>query len=165
MAISSIEEVLQDIREGKMVIIVDDEDRENEGDVMIASEKASPEAITFMARYACGLICLSLTEERVKQLDLPLMVQDNTSPYNTAFTVSIEAKEGITTGISAFDRAKTVKVAIDPKATADDITRPGHIFPLPPVTAVSSYGSAIQRHPSISHGLRAFTRQASYARS
>jgi 3,4-dihydroxy 2-butanone 4-phosphate synthase/GTP cyclohydrolase II len=130
MAISSIEEVLQDIREGKMVIIVDDEDRENEGDVMIASEKASPEAVTFMARYACGLICLSLTEERVKQLDLPLMVQDNTSPYNTAFTVSIEAKEGITTGISAFDRAKTIKVAIDPKATADDITRPGHIFPL-----------------------------------
>jgi 3,4-dihydroxy 2-butanone 4-phosphate synthase/GTP cyclohydrolase II len=130
MAISSIEEVLQDIREGKMVIIVDDEDRENEGDVMIASEKVTPEAITFMARYACGLICLSLTEERVKQLDLPLMVQDNTSPYNTAFTVSIEAKEGITTGISAFDRARTVQVAIDPKMTADDITRPGHIFPL-----------------------------------
>ena len=130
MAISSIEDVLQDIREGKMVIIVDDEDRENEGDVMIASEKATPEAITFMARYACGLICLSLTEERVRQLDLPLMVHDNTSPYNTAFTVSIEAKEGITTGISAFDRAKTVQVAIDPKSTADDITRPGHIFPL-----------------------------------
>ncbi len=130
MAISSIEDVLQDIREGKMVIIVDDEDRENEGDVMIASEKATPEAITFMARYACGLICLSLTEERVKQLDLPLMVQENTSPYNTAFTVSIEAKEGITTGISAFDRAKTIQVAIDPKMTADDITRPGHIFPL-----------------------------------
>jgi len=130
MAISSIEEVLQDVREGKMIIIVDDEDRENEGDVMIASEKVTPEAITFMARYACGLICLSLTEERVKQLDLPLMVQDNTSPYNTAFTVSIEAKEGITTGISAFDRARTVQVAADPKSTADDITRPGHIFPL-----------------------------------
>ena len=130
MAISSIEEVLQDVREGKMIIIVDDEDRENEGDVMMASEKVTPEAITFMARYACGLICLSLTEERVKQLDLPLMVQDNTSPYNTAFTVSIEAKEGITTGISAFDRARTVQVAIDPKSTADDITRPGHIFPL-----------------------------------
>ena len=130
MAISSIEEVLQDVREGKMIIIVDDEDRENEGDVMIASEKVTPEAITFMARYACGLICLSLTEERVKQLDLPLMVQDNTSPYNTAFTVSIEAKEGITTGISAFDRARTVQVAADPGSTADDITRPGHIFPL-----------------------------------
>lgn len=130
MAISSIEEVLQDIREGRMVIIVDDEDRENEGDVMIAAEKVTPEAITFMARYACGLICLSLTEERVKQLDLPLMVQDNTSPYNTAFTVSIEAKEGITTGISAYDRARTVQVAIDPKTTVDDISRPGHIFPL-----------------------------------
>ncbi len=130
MAISSIEEVLQDIREGKMVIIVDDEDRENEGDVMIAAERVTPEAVTFMARYACGLICLSLTEERVKQLDLPLMVQDNTSPYNTAFTVSIEAKEGITTGISAHDRARTVQVAIDPKCTPKDITRPGHIFPL-----------------------------------
>jgi 3,4-dihydroxy 2-butanone 4-phosphate synthase/GTP cyclohydrolase II len=130
MAISSIEEVLQDIHEGRMVIIVDDEDRENEGDVMIAAEKVTPEAITFMARYACGLICLSLTEERVKQLDLPLMVQDNTSPYNTAFTVSIEAKEGITTGISAYDRARTVQVAIDPKTTVDDISRPGHIFPL-----------------------------------
>lgn len=130
MAISSIEEVLQDVREGKMVIIVDDEDRENEGDVMIAAEKVTPEAITFMARFACGLICLSLTEERVKQLDLPLMVQDNTSPYNTAFTVSIEAKEGITTGISAYDRARTVQVAVDPRSTADDISRPGHIFPL-----------------------------------
>ncbi len=130
MAISSIEEVLQDIREGKMVIIVDDEDRENEGDVMIAAEKVTPEAVTFMARFACGLICLSLTEERVKHLDLPLMVQENTSPYNTAFTVSIEAKEGITTGISAYDRARTIQVAIDPKSTADDISRPGHIFPL-----------------------------------
>jgi len=130
MAISSIEEVLQDIREGRMVIIVDDEDRENEGDVMIAAEKVTPEAITFMARFACGLICLSLTEEMVKQLDLPLMVQDNTSPYNTAFTVSIEAKEGITTGISAYDRARTIQVAIDPGSTADDISRPGHIFPL-----------------------------------
>ncbi|OPY02921.1 MAG: Riboflavin biosynthesis protein RibBA [Syntrophorhabdus sp. PtaB.Bin047] len=130
MAISSIEEVLQDIREGRMVIIVDDEDRENEGDVMIAAEKVTPEAITFMARFACGLICLSLTEDRVKQLDLPLMVQENTSPYNTAFTVSIEAKEGITTGISAYDRARTIQVAIDPGSTADDISRPGHIFPL-----------------------------------
>ena len=130
MAIATIEEVLQDIREGRMVIIVDDEDRENEGDVMIAAEKATPESITFMARYACGLICLSLTEERVKQLKLPLMVQENTSPYNTAFTVSIEAKKGITTGISAHDRARTVQVAINPESTVNDITRPGHIFPL-----------------------------------
>lgn len=130
MAISRIEDIIDDVREGKMVIIVDDEDRENEGDVMIAAEKATPEAITFMARYACGLICLSLTEERVKHLDLPLMVQDNTSPYNTAFTVSIEAKEGVTTGISAYDRAKTIQVAIDDESTADDLVKPGHIFPL-----------------------------------
>lgn len=130
MAISRIEDIIEDVREGKMIIIVDDEDRENEGDVMIAAEKATPEAITFMARYACGLICLSMTEERVKMLDLPLMVQDNTSPYNTAFTVSIEAKEGVTTGISAYDRAKTIQVAIDDNATANDLARPGHIFPL-----------------------------------
>lgn len=130
MVISRIEDIIDDVREGKMVIIVDDEDRENEGDVMVAAEKATPEAITFMARYACGLICLSLTEERAKRLDLPLMVQENTSPYNTAFTVSIEAKEGVTTGISAYDRAKTIQVAIDDEATADDLARPGHIFPL-----------------------------------
>ena len=113
-----------------MVIVVDDEDRENEGDVMIAAEKATPEAINFMARYACGLICLSLSEERVKELDLPLMVSDNTSPYNTAFTVSIEAKEGVTTGISAYDRAKTILTAIDPRTKPDDLARPGHVFPL-----------------------------------
>ncbi len=130
MAISRIEDIIDDIHEGKMVIVVDDEDRENEGDLMVAAEKATPEVITFMARYACGLICLSMTEERVRHLELPLMVQDNTSPYNTAFTVSIEAKEGVTTGISAFDRAKTIQVAIDDKSTADDLARPGHIFPL-----------------------------------
>jgi 3,4-dihydroxy 2-butanone 4-phosphate synthase / GTP cyclohydrolase II len=122
--------VIQDIREGKTVIIIDDEDRENEGDVMIAAEKATPEAITFMARYACGLICLSLTEERVRQLDLPLMVEKNTSAHNTAFTVSIEAKKGVTTGISAHDRARTIQVAIDEESTADDLAKPGHIFPL-----------------------------------
>jgi len=130
MAIANIEKVIEDVRDGKMVIIVDDEDRENEGDVMIASEKVTPEAVNFMARYACGLICLSLTEDRVKELDLPLMVHENTSPYNTAFTVSIEAKEGVTTGISAYDRAKTVLTAIDPKTRPEDLARPGHIFPL-----------------------------------
>jgi 3,4-dihydroxy 2-butanone 4-phosphate synthase / GTP cyclohydrolase II len=130
MAIANIEDVIQDVRQGKMVIVVDDEDRENEGDVMIAAEKVTAEAVTFMARYACGLICLSLTEERVRQLDLPLMVQDNTSPYKTAFTVSIEAKEGVTTGISAPDRARTIQVAIDDNTTADDLAKPGHIFPL-----------------------------------
>lgn len=130
MSISSIESVLDDIRAGKMVIIVDDEDRENEGDVMVAAEKATPEVINFMARHACGLICLSLTEARARELRLPLMVRDNTSPYNTAFTVSIEAKHGVTTGISAFDRAKTIEVAIDENMTADDLARPGHVFPL-----------------------------------
>lgn len=130
MAISPIEEGIEDVRNGKMVIIVDDEDRENEGDVMIASEKVTVQAVNFMARYACGLICLSLTEERARQLNLPLMVQDNTSPYNTAFTVSIEARTGVTTGISAHDRARTILTAIDDNTGPDDLSRPGHIFPL-----------------------------------
>ncbi len=130
MAISSTEDAIRDIREGKMVIIIDDEDRENEGDVMIASEKVTPEAITFMARYACGLVCTSLTEEKAKSLDLPLMVQENTSRHNTAFTVSIEAKEGVTTGISAHDRARTIQVVIDDNSTSADLVRPGHVFPL-----------------------------------
>ncbi len=130
MAISRIEDIIEDVRNGKMVIMVDDEDRENEGDVVVAAEKVTPEAINFMARYACGLICLSLTEEQAKRLDLPLMVDRNTSPYSTAFTVSIEAKEGVTTGISAHDRAKTVLTAIDDATGPDDLARPGHIFPL-----------------------------------
>ena len=130
MAISRVEEVLEDIKNGKMVIIVDDEDRENEGDVMMAAEMATPEAITFMARYACGLICLSLTEERAKRLKLPLMVRDNTSPYRTAFTVSIEARHGVSTGISAYDRSTTILAAIDESTQAEDLSRPGHIFPL-----------------------------------
>lgn len=130
MAIANIEEVLEDVRNGKMVIIVDDEDRENEGDLMIAAEKVTPEAITFMARFACGLICLSITEEMAKKLDLPLMVKDNTSPFQTAFTVSIEAREGITSGISAYDRARTIKVAIDDNTKPEDLVRPGHVFPL-----------------------------------
>ncbi len=130
MAIADIEDVIKDVKDGKMIIVVDDEDRENEGDVMIAAEKVTPEAINFMARYARGLVCLSLSEERVKELDLPLMVSDNTSPYNTAFTVSIEAKEGVTTGISAYDRARTILTAIDPDTKRDDLARPGHVFPL-----------------------------------
>lgn len=130
MPISKIEDAIADVKQGKMIIIVDDEDRENEGDVMIASEKVTPEAITFMARYACGLICLSLSEKRVRELDLPLMVQENTSPHKTAFTISIEAKEGVTTGISAQDRARTIQVAIDEKSGPSDLARPGHIFPL-----------------------------------
>jgi 3,4-dihydroxy 2-butanone 4-phosphate synthase/GTP cyclohydrolase II len=130
MPIKNIEAALEDIRQGKMVILVDDEDRENEGDLAMAAELVTPEAINFMAREGRGLICLSLTEERADHLDLPLMVQSNTSSFGTAFTVSIEARSGVTTGISAADRARTVQVAIDDDTTARDLARPGHIFPL-----------------------------------
>jgi 3,4-dihydroxy 2-butanone 4-phosphate synthase/GTP cyclohydrolase II len=130
MIIARIEEALEDIRQGKMVILVDDEDRENEGDLAMAAELVTPDAINFMAREGCGLICLSLTEERADLLDLPLMVQDNTSSFGTAFTVSIEALRGVTTGISAKDRATTIKVAIADETTARDLARPGHVFPL-----------------------------------
>ena len=115
MPFASIQEAAELYRRGEFVIIVDDEDRENEGDLCIAAEKVTPEAINFMAKHGRGLICLALTEERCKDLDLPLMVEHNTSPYGTAFTVSIEARGRVTTGISAHDRAETVRVAIDPK--------------------------------------------------
>ncbi|RMD53531.1 MAG: bifunctional 3,4-dihydroxy-2-butanone-4-phosphate synthase/GTP cyclohydrolase II [Nitrospirae bacterium] len=127
---NTIEEAIEDIKKGKMVILVDDEDRENEGDLTMAAEKVTPEAINFMAKYGRGLICLSLTPERVEQLKLPMMSDVNTSPFETAFTVSIEAKHGVTTGISAADRAKTILTAIDPDAGPDDLVRPGHVFPL-----------------------------------
>ncbi|MBI5426819.1 MAG: bifunctional 3,4-dihydroxy-2-butanone-4-phosphate synthase/GTP cyclohydrolase II [Nitrospinae bacterium] len=126
----SIDEALEEVRQGRLIVIVDDEARENEGDLMIASEKVTPEAVNFMARFGRGLICLTLTEERTQELDLDMMVRDNQSRYNTPFTVSIDAKEGISTGISAADRAHTVKLAIDPKTTPDDLVRPGHVFPL-----------------------------------
>jgi len=125
-----VEGALEEIRQGRLVILTDDEDRENEGDLVMAAEKVTPEAINFMATHARGLICLSLTEERLRQLNLPLMVQDNTSPYQTAFTVSIEAARGVTTGISAADRATTIKAAVAPRARPSDLSRPGHIFPL-----------------------------------
>ena len=128
--IARVVEAMEDIRAGKMVILVDDEDRENEGDLCIAAEKVTPEAINFMARFGRGLICLALTEERCKELDLPLMVENNTSLYGTAFTVSIEARGRVTTGISARDRSETVRVAMDPKTKPADLTRPGHVFPL-----------------------------------
>ena len=130
MPVSSIDEALLDIRKGKMVILVDDEDRENEGDLCLAAEKVTPHAINFMAKHGRGLICLSLTEEKVKELQLPLMVLDNTSSFKTAFTVSIEAKRGVTTGISAADRAVTIQTAIADGAKAEDLVRPGHVFPL-----------------------------------
>jgi len=130
MPFASIEAAVSDIREGRMVIIVDDEDRENEGDLVCAAENVTPEIINFMARNARGLICLPLTEERCDELHLTTQVADNTSFLGTAFTVSIDARRGITTGISAADRATTVLVAVDPKSRPQDLARPGHIFPL-----------------------------------
>ncbi|MCP4024279.1 MAG: bifunctional 3,4-dihydroxy-2-butanone-4-phosphate synthase/GTP cyclohydrolase II [Desulfobacteraceae bacterium] len=126
----TIEQAIEDIKNGKMVILVDDEDRENEGDLTMAAEAATPEAINFMAKYGRGLICLSLDSEIVDRLDLPLMVENNTSQYETGFTVSIEAKKGVTTGISAADRATTIQTAIADNTTPADIAKPGHIFPL-----------------------------------
>jgi 3,4-dihydroxy 2-butanone 4-phosphate synthase/GTP cyclohydrolase II len=126
----SIEDALKEIREGRMVILVDDEDRENEGDLCMAAEKVTPEAINFMAKYGRGLICLPMTAEKIDTLDIPLMVDHNTSPYGTGFTVSIEARCGVTTGISAADRATTVITAVADDAKPRDLVRPGHIFPL-----------------------------------
>ena len=127
---SSIEDAMEDIRQGKMIIIVDDEDRENEGDLMIASEKVTPQAINFMAKYGRGLICLALTDERTRELGLSMMVEDNESAFETPFTVSIDAREGITTGISASDRSITIQTAINSQAGKSDLVKPGHIFPL-----------------------------------
>ncbi len=127
---NTIEDALEDITKGKMVILVDDEDRENEGDLCMAAEKVTPEAINFMAKHGRGLICLSLTPQRVEELKLPMMTDANTSSFGTAFTVSIEAKKGVTTGISAHDRAVTILTAINPQSKSEDIARPGHVFPL-----------------------------------
>src|SRR4030043_1034138 len=122
--IHKIEAALEEIRRGKMVILVDDEDRENEGELTMAAEKVTPEAINFMAKYGRGLICLTLTEEKLKQLDIPMMVDNNTSPFTTAFTVSVDARRGVTTGISAHDRATTILTAIADDARPDDLARP-----------------------------------------
>ena len=130
MAVSTIEEVVEDIRAGKMVILVDDEDRENEGDLCMAAEKVTADAINFMATHGRGLICLALSPDIVEQLGLPMMVSNNQSPYGTGFTISIEARTGVSTGISAADRARTIEAAVHPDATPRDIISPGHIFPL-----------------------------------
>ena len=130
MAISPTSEIVEELKRGRMVVIMDDEDRENEGDLLMAAEKVRPEDINFMATHGRGLICLTLTPERCRQLNLPLMVNDNMTPYTTNFTVSIEAATGVTTGISAADRATTVQAAIRPDAKPADIIMPGHIFPL-----------------------------------
>ncbi len=130
MPLSTIEEAIADIRDGKMVILVDDEDRENEGDLTLAAEFVTPEAINFMARHGRGLICLSITEEKAQELQLPPMVHDNSSAFGTAFTVSIEARRGVSTGISAHDRATTIRTAISENAKSEDLVRPGHVFPI-----------------------------------
>ncbi|MBK1650436.1 bifunctional 3,4-dihydroxy-2-butanone-4-phosphate synthase/GTP cyclohydrolase II [Rhabdochromatium marinum] len=130
MTINSTEEIIQDLREGRMVIIMDDEDRENEGDLLLAAECVTPEAINFMAKFGRGLICLTLSKERSERLRLPLMVDNNRAPHSTAFTVSIEAAMGVTTGISAADRARTIQAAVAADAQPTDLVQPGHIFPL-----------------------------------
>src|ERR1700749_4472199 len=129
-AFSTIEEAIEDIRQGKMVIVCDDENRENEGDLTMAAQFVTPEAVNFMAKEARGLICLGLTPERCEELGLDLMAAKNESAFETAFTVSIEAREGVTTGISAADRAHTIQVAIDPESSPRDLVQPGHVFPL-----------------------------------
>ncbi len=130
MPFTTIEQAAEDFRNGRMVIIVDDEDRENEGDLCLAAEKVTPDAVNFMAKFGRGLICLPMTGERLEKLGIPMMVENNTARYETAFCVSIEARKGVTTGISAADRAHTVKVAIDPSSRPEDLARPGHMFPL-----------------------------------
>ncbi|HPJ71004.1 MAG TPA: 3,4-dihydroxy-2-butanone-4-phosphate synthase, partial [Candidatus Mcinerneyibacteriales bacterium] len=126
----TVDEALEALRRGEMIIVVDDEKRENEGDLLMAAEKASPEAVNFMAAKGRGLICLSLTAEQVKRLGLKMMTDVNESSHETAFTETIEARHGVTTGISAFDRSKTIRTAINPKASPADIVKPGHVFPL-----------------------------------
>ena len=128
--IARVEKALEELRRGRMVILVDDADRENEGDLVLAAQFVTPEAINFMAKHARGLICVSMTEQQVKQLGLTMMVSENQSTYSTAFTVSIEAAKGVTTGISAQDRATTIRAAINPDARPEDVVRPGHVFPL-----------------------------------
>ncbi len=129
-SLATTQEIIEELRQGKMVVLVDAEDRENEGDLVMAADFVTPEAINFMAKHARGLICLTLEEERCRQLNLPLMVSDNRTPHGTAFTMSIEAASGVTTGISAADRARTVQVAVAANAKPDDIVQPGHIFPV-----------------------------------
>src|SRR6202045_382117 len=129
-ALNTIDEILEDLRLGKMAVIMDDEDRENEGDLIMAADRVRPQDVNFMARYGRGLICLTLTRERCRQLRLPLMVSETDGAHRTNFTLSIEAAEGVTTGISAHDRAHTIKTAVSQKARPEDLRQPGHIFPL-----------------------------------
>ncbi|MGB6841488.1 MAG: 3,4-dihydroxy-2-butanone-4-phosphate synthase, partial [Candidatus Sulfotelmatobacter sp.] len=129
-AFADVPTAIEEIRAGRMIVVVDDEDRENEGDITLAAEKVTPEAINFMAKYGRGLVCLTMTEERLAHLRLGPMSAETTSQYGTAFCEAIDARTGVTTGISAYDRARTIQVAIDPATQASDLARPGHVFPL-----------------------------------
>ena len=160
-----IDDAVAAIRDGRMIIVVDDEDRENEGDLTIAAEKITPDAINFMAKHGRGLICLPMTEERLDELDLPLMVPQNTSSFGTAFCVSIEAKAVTSTGISAADRAATILTAIDPKTRPADLARPGHMFPLRRARAACSCAPARPKRRSTSRASPACIPPASSARS
>jgi 3,4-dihydroxy-2-butanone 4-phosphate synthase len=127
---ATIEEAIEEIRAGRMLVVVDDEDRENEGDLVMAADRITPEAINFMARYGRGLICVPMLGERLDELEIGLMVRDNTEPHGTAFTTTVDARRGVTTGISAYDRAVTIRALVDPASRPEDLNRPGHIFPL-----------------------------------
>lgn len=155
-----VELAIADIRAGRMVILVDDEDRENEGDLVLASELVTPEAINFMATHARGLICITLTEARVEALGLPMMATNNRSPFSTAFTVSIEAREGVSTGISAADRARTCLVAVDPTKGGNDLVTPGHVFRCARAMAACSCAPARPRAAWTSRGSPASRRAA-----
>lgn len=145
MALNTAQEIIEDIKAGKMVILMDDEDRENEGDIVMAATHVRAEDINFMIKYARGLVCLTLSEERCKQLELPLMSDKNGAKFSTNFTLSIEAAEGVTTGISAADRARTIQAAVAPFAKPSDIVQPGHIFPIMAKKAVYCIALVIQK--------------------
>ena len=165
MSFATIPELLDELRAGRMVVIVDDEDRENEGDLIMAAEVVRPGDINFMVTHARGLVCLSLTRERCRQLGLPPMVRDNTSPHGTNFTVSIEAAEGVTTGISAYDRAHTVRTAVRPDAKSADLSQPGHIFPLRRSPAACSAARGTPKRRAIWRSSRASNRRACWWKS
>ncbi len=165
MSLDSIESAIEDICDGKMIIVVDEEDRENEGDLTMAAERVTPESINFMATHGRGLICMSMTPERLDRLEIPLMVSRNESMYETAFCVSIEGRRNVSTGISAADRATTILTAIDPRTRPEDLIRPGHVFPLRARPGGVWNGRARPKRPWTWPGSPASTRPALSARS
>ena len=152
MAFGTIEQALQDLREGKFILVADDEDRENEGDLVMAADKATPEAVNFMAKHGRGLICVPMLGERLDELEISMMVSNNTAPMGTAFTVTVDARRGVTTGTSAYDRAVTIRTLVDPAMGPRDLTAPGHIFPLRamPGGVLASNGSTLRQNTSSS---------------